>query len=75
MPFGIRGKEAEQEISSKIIMGDLKFPRKVDSRNDQNEIRANKLMMMIIKRCLSKDINQRLTSRQMLSLLMEINSN
>jgi serine/threonine protein kinase len=74
MPFGIRGKEAEQEISNKIIMSELKFPRKVDSRNDQNEIKANKQITMVIKRCLTRDINQRLTTAQMLSYLMDSGS-
>ena len=58
-PFNIKGNERDQETSNKIIMNELKFPRKVDSNNDKNEIQASIAMLSVIKQCLTKDINQR----------------
>ena len=58
-PFGIKGNERCQETSNKIIMNDLKFPKKIDANNDQRELDASIVLLNVIKICLTKDINQR----------------
>ena len=58
-PFGIKGNERDQETSNKIIMNELKFPKKIDSNNDQREFAAGVVLLNVIKICLTKDINQR----------------
>lgn len=58
-PFGIKGNERDQETSNKIIMNDLKFPKKIDANNDQREYDASVVLLNVIKICLTKDINQR----------------
>ena len=69
MPFNVRGRENEQDISNKIIANELKFPKKVDSTNNPEEIQANKMIMTMIRQCLTKDINQRPTSEQLIFYL------
>lgn len=64
MPFNIRGREPEQEISNKIITNELRFPKKMDPNGKEDEIIANQLIMTIIKQCLLKDINKRPTCEQ-----------
>lgn len=64
MPFNIRGREPEQEISNKIITNELRFPKKVDSNGNEKEVKANQLIMTVIKQCLLKDINKRPSCEQ-----------
>ena len=37
----------------------MKFPKKIDSNNDQREFAAGVVLLNVIKICLTKDINQR----------------
>lgn len=61
-PFGIKGNESDQETSNKIIMNELKIPKKIDANNannDQREFAASVVLLNVIKLSLIKDINQR----------------
>ena len=58
-PFGIKGNESDQETSNKIIMNELKIPKKIDANNDQREFAASVVLLNVIKLRLIKDINQR----------------
>ena len=49
----------DEETANKIIMNDLKFPKKIDANNDQRELDASIVLLNVIKICLTKDINQR----------------
>lgn len=63
-PFNIKGNERDQETSNKIIMNELRIPRKPDVESDKNEMQASIVLLSVIKQCLTKDINQRPTIDQ-----------
>ena len=69
MPFNIKGRESEQDILEKILTNTLRFPQKLDSINNPNESHANKIIITLIRQCLIKDANQRLTSNQLIYFL------
>lgn len=72
LPFRIRGKEREQQISNMIIMNELEVPKKKLDDSEQNkeeETKAGNLMMAVIKGCLCKDLNHRPSSEQIYSAL------
>lgn len=71
MPFKIKGREKEQQISNMIIMNELEIPKKIDKAGNEEEIKANAIMMSVIKNCLCKDINQRLSSEQIFHLFFQ----
>lgn len=72
MPFGIRGKEKNQEICRLILMSKLKIPEKSVSssiEDKKTEAESIQIMKAVISGALCKDINQRLTSKEIYNLL------
>ena len=60
MPFGIKGNENEQEISKKIIVNNLSFPKIIpDNVCNEKEMKVYKVLMKVIMRMLYKDIESR----------------
>ena len=59
LPFNIMGteKENEQGIANKIVVNELKLPKKKDISNDDDI--SKQIMAKIIMECLNKNLNQR----------------
>ena len=59
LPFNIieTEKENEQGIANKIVVNELKLPKKKDISNDDDI--SKQIMAKIIMECLNKNLNQR----------------
>ena len=59
MPFNVKGKESDQEISNKIIMNVLKIPKLSEDQLTQKELNSFSNLVDMIRRSLKKDIDSR----------------
>ena len=61
LPFNITGneKENEQGIANKIVINELKFPRKIEGMNNEEEQNSKNIMVKVITECLDKNLNNR----------------
>jgi tRNA A-37 threonylcarbamoyl transferase component Bud32 len=59
MPFNVKGKESDQEISNKIIMNVLKIPKLSEDQLTQRELNSFSNLVDMIRRSLKKDIDSR----------------
>ena len=62
LPFNITGTENENEqgIANKIVINELKIPKKIEALNDEEEQNAKKIMIKIITECLNKNLKNRI---------------
>ena len=61
LPFNIIGNENENEqgIANKIVINELKLPKKIEALNNEEEQNSKKIMAKIITECLNKNLNSR----------------
>ena len=61
LPFNITGNENENEqgIANKIVINELKLPKKIEALNNEEEQNSKKIMAKIITECLNKNLNSR----------------
>ena len=73
MPFNIRGDETNQDISNKIIVNDVLFPKLFTyvGKMKDDEMNARYVITKVIQKCLDKCVDKRPCINEIVKILMK----